>query len=148
MAGREDAAAEEEAAIDLETYKKQLAERRANLPNFVASAAAAKPLETEKELEAQGYVRLQRGPEGEGDGIGEEGAEVREDRPKKKSVNLYEYVQNEGGRLPSFGRRGGRNNAARGGRDDKEKRQRQPRIHRETAPDLRDTQAFPTLGAR
>ncbi|OEH76181.1 nuclear RNA binding protein [Cyclospora cayetanensis] len=148
-------AAEEEATIDLDTYKKIQAEKRANLPTFVSTSGVPKQIETDKELSAQGYVRLERGGEADTEGAGEESLESREDKPKKKSINLYEYVHIEGGRVPSFGRRGGRG-GGRGGsgsghRDDRAKRgggySRGSRS-REAAPDLKDTQAFPTLGAR
>ncbi|XP_026193536.1 RGG repeats nuclear RNA binding protein A [Cyclospora cayetanensis] len=148
-------AAEEEATIDLDTYKKIQAEKRANLPTFVSTSGVPKQIETDKELSAQGYVRLERGGDADTEGAGEESLESREDKPKKKSINLYEYVHIEGGRVPSFGRRGGRG-GGRGGsgsghRDDRAKRgggySRGSRS-REAAPDLKDTQAFPTLGAR
>lgn len=138
----------EEETIDLDTYKKMQAEKRVNLPTFVSASASSKPIETDKELAAQGYVRLERAGDGDMEGSPEESPETREDRPKKKSINLYEYVHIEGGRVPSFSRRGGRG-GGRGGRDDRPRRGA-PRgsRSREVAPDLKDTQAFPTLGAR
>lgn len=142
---------EEEPAIDLDTYKKMQAEKRANLPTFVSASASSKPIETDKELAAQGYVRLERGGDADTEGVHEDSPEAREDRPKKKSINLYEYVHIEGGRVPSFSRRGSRGGGRGGARDDRPRRggagPRAPRS-RETAPDLKDTQAFPTLGAR
>lgn len=140
---------EEVPTIDLDTYKKMQAEKRVNLPTFVSGSASSKPIETDKELAAQGYVRIARGGDADTEGAPEESAETREDRPKKKSINLYEYVHIEGGRVPSFSRRGGRG-GARGGRDDRVKRGGGPRgtRSRESAPDLKDTQAFPNLGAR
>lgn len=146
-------AAPEEEAIDLETYKRMQEEKRANLPSFVSADGAPKKINTDKELEAQGYVRVVR-EEDDGARSNEEGQDNREDKPKKKSVNLYEYVHIEGGRIPSFGRRGGRGGAARGGpRDDRLRRggggPRSARTKESAAaPDLRDTQAFPTLGSR
>lgn len=151
---RSPAAAEEE-TMDLDTYKRMQEEKRANLPSFVSAEEGPKKINTDKELEAQGYVRVVREEE-EGSRSNEEGQDNREDRPKKKSVNLYEYVHIEGGRIPSFGRRGGRGGAGRGGpRDERVRRGggrsfRGGRGSREAAaaPDLRDTQAFPTLGSR
>ncbi|KAL8431932.1 hypothetical protein Efla_002769 [Eimeria flavescens] len=146
---------EEEPTMDLDTYKKMQAEKRANLPTFVSASASSKPIETDKELAAQGYVRLTKGGDEEAEESHEESPNTREDRPKKKSINLYEYVHIEGGRVPSFGRRGGRG-GSRGGREERGRRggapggapaNRAPRS-RESAPDLKDTQAFPTLGAR
>lgn len=143
---------EQEPTIDLDTYKKMQAEKRANLPTFVSGSASSKPIETDKELAAQGYIRIDRGGDADTEGGPEESPETREDRPKKKSINLYEYVHIEGGRVPSFSRRGGRG----GGRGGKEEGVRRggggggPRSGRgrESAPDLKDTQAFPNLGAR
>lgn len=139
---------QEEPTIDLDTYKKMQAEKRMNLPTFVSAGASSKPIETDKELAAQGYVRLERSGEADTEGLPEEGAETREDRPKKKSINLYEYVHIEGGRVPSFSRRGGR--GGRGGARDERPRRGAPRgpRSRDSAPDLKDTQAFPNLGAR
>ncbi|KAL8444088.1 hypothetical protein Emed_006375 [Eimeria media] len=151
--GKEGVAAveEEEPTIDLDTYKRMQAEKRVNLPTFVSASASSKPIETDKELAAQGYVRLSKGGDEEDDNSPGDNAEAREDRPKKKSINLYEYVHIEGGRVPSFARRGGRG-GSRGGRgtDDRARRGGAPRAPRtrESAPDLKDTQAFPTLGAR
>lgn len=147
----QDEVEEEEPTIDLDTYKKMQAEKRANLPTFVPASASSKPIETDKELAAQGYVRLERGGDADTEGAPEESPETREDRPKKKSINLYEYVHIEGGRVPSFSRRGPRGGGRGGARDDRPRRggagPRAPRS-REVAPDLKDTQAFPTLGAR
>ncbi|KAL8271612.1 hypothetical protein Esti_004468 [Eimeria stiedai] len=151
--GKEGAGAveQDEPTIDLDTYKRMQAEKRLNLPTFVSASASSKRIETDKELAAQGYVRLSKGGDEEGEDSPGDNAEAREDRPKKKSISIYEYVHIEGGRVPSFARRGGRG-GSRGGRgvDDRAKRgggARAPRT-RESAPDLKDTQAFPTLGAR
>ncbi|CDJ57915.1 nuclear RNA binding protein, putative [Eimeria maxima] len=87
-------AAPEEEAIDLETYKRMQEEKRANLPSFVSADGAPKKINTDKELEAQGYVRVVR-EEDDGARSNEEGQDNREDKPKKKSVNLYEANNKE-----------------------------------------------------
>ncbi|CDJ63548.1 nuclear RNA binding protein, putative, partial [Eimeria necatrix] len=84
-------AAEEEETIDLETYKRLQAERRALLPSFVAAGGPPKALETEQQLAAEGYVRLGSSSSSSSSSSSNH-PDPTGDRPKKKSINLYEYV--------------------------------------------------------
>eukprot|EP00920_Eleutheroschizon_duboscqi_P042108 GHVT01100829.1.p1 GENE.GHVT01100829.1~~GHVT01100829.1.p1 ORF type:complete len:318 (+),score=56.86 GHVT01100829.1:355-1308(+) len=156
--GEKEAVPEEEKEpemIDLETYKAMMAAKATDLPLFVKSKPGAK-ITTEKDLTSQGYILHvkekdadETSSEEESD---EEGEDDDEDSPRKKKLNVYEYIHNQGGRVRLFNRpRGGR--GGRGGRGAAES---SPQIRgrggramtpsQRDAPDIRDERAFPSLG--
>lgn len=163
---------EEPEMLDLDAYRAEQRAKRANLPQVNPVAKAGTKIATVKELEAQGYTRHVKRSEDEGSGGDEEDSsedetdsdEERNDR-KKKTMNVYEYIHNEGGRVRLFpGRRGGRGGgppgsdrrsprgggAMRGGGSREgpagfgSRRGRYPKG--KDAPDIQDERAFPKLG--
>ncbi|KFG28052.1 hyaluronan/mRNA-binding family protein [Toxoplasma gondii VAND] len=151
--GEEDVEEEkkDEEVLDLEAYKKMLEGKRQNLPNFIKKSN--KKITTDQELEAQGYtLHVKEGREEEE----EETASEEEDEhaePKKKTMNVFEYIHNGGGRVNLFpSRRRGRGGAGpsgsrefRGGRG---RGRGGSFVKSRDAPDIQDERAFPTLGGR
>lgn len=146
-AEKTEAEKKEEDVIDLEAYKKMLADKRQNLPSFVNSKANKKVL-TDKELEAQGY-KINHTKEGARvETRGEETSEDEEDgEPKKKTMNVFEYIHNGGGRVNLFpNRRRGRGGAGTGGSRGEYRGRGNSFVKSRDAPDIQDKRAFPSLG--
>eukprot|EP00922_Rhytidocystis_sp_ex-Travisia-forbesii_P028318 GHVS01041560.1.p1 GENE.GHVS01041560.1~~GHVS01041560.1.p1 ORF type:complete len:356 (+),score=82.08 GHVS01041560.1:172-1239(+) len=137
----EDKQPEEEVTIDLSEYKRQLRERRQNLPCYVKTAASTAELTTERDLQIEGYEKYVKEDEEEE----EEEEEENPDKPKKKTLNVYEYMHNEGCRVRLF-QRGGRGGRGRGGSSGQRgTSHKHMDASGRDAPNLEDTRAFPTL---
>lgn len=164
---------EEPEMLDLDAYRAEQRAKRLNLPEVSTNMKTGTKITTVKELEAQGYSKHVKRSEDEEDSEEEESSEEESDREddradrKKKTMNVYEYIHNEGGRVRLFPeRRGGRGGGLTGGE------RRSPRggasaglraggsregptafgsrrgrlLKGKDAPDIQDERAFPKLG--